>query len=210
MLPLRRVLPYLLLSLALAASAAACGGGAGKGKQSGFGEGRGFGIAPQTPQAAVDATAQADELRSANWDVAIDMAPGTATVTERPDSWSATNTDRATPAAGQFTFMVMRAEAVKQADPKLLATLLRDEELSRGVKATEVADTEFLGLPGAMFLSGGDGVTNVTVLTVSESCVYVLNVTHSGDQEAIERYFGNLVRQIKTYRGGPVNAPACR
>jgi hypothetical protein len=184
-----------------------CGGSAASAPRSPWGDGQGFGLGAAE---AVRGAPEAGGLASANWDVAIDMAPGSATVSERPDGWSATNSDRASPQAGQFVFMVMRSESVATASPSQVATLLREDEESRGMNVTEVAETEFLGRPGAMYVSSGAEGTSVTVLTVSQNCVYVLNVTRAGGKDALASYFGGLVSMIRTYSGGPLDAPACR
>ena len=68
-----------------------------------------------------------------------------------------------------------------------------------------------MGLPGAMYVSFPDeGLYNVTLLAVSQKCVYILNVTRSGEQQVVADWFGKLVTMFKTYSGGPANAPACR
>jgi hypothetical protein len=56
----------------------------------------------------------------------------------------------------------------------------------------------------------GDGVFNVTLLTVFGQCVYVLNVTRAGQHEQLVDYLGGLLGAINTYTGAPLDAPACR
>jgi hypothetical protein len=175
---------------------------------SSFSDGRGFGLKPSKAKATPTSAA---DLRSSNWDVALQIKPGTAKIAESDDSWSASNSDGATVQNGQFLFMVLRNPDVDGATARSVAGLLRDDEVSRGVDASEIADAEFMGLPGAMFVSFPDeGLYNVTLLTVSQKCVYILNVTRSGEQQAVADWFGELVTLFKTYSGGPANAPACR
>jgi hypothetical protein len=200
---------FFVTLLTVALAVVGCGGST----RSGFSDGRGFGLAPPAPAAPTGpgrATANA-ALDSQQWDVKLDMQPGAAEVTERPDSWTASNTDIATPATGQFLFMVLRNENLSGASARSVAGVLRDDEAGRGLDVTDIADMEFMGLPGAMYVSSGsEGTFNITVLGISNNCVYVLNVTRSGDQDAVASYFGQLVGMIKTYTGGPANAPACR
>jgi hypothetical protein len=179
------------------------------GRSSPFSDGRGFGLQATRPSSVPGATSA--ELRSPNWDVALGIKPGSAQVSEGPDSWTASNESTASPQAGQFLFMVLRNPDIEGASVKSVATLLREDEMARGVAATDITEAEFMGLPGAMYVSFPDeGLFNVTLLTVSQKCVYILNVTRSGDQESVADYFGALVGVIDTYSGGPANAPACR
>jgi hypothetical protein len=107
--------------------------------------------------------------------------------------------------------MVMRNPDVDGATARSVAGLLRKDEIARGVDASEITDAEFMGLPGAMYVSfPGESLYNVTLLAVSQKCVYILNVTRSGEQQQVADWFGQLVRVFKTYSGGPANAPACR
>ncbi len=184
--------------------ASAC---ASSGSTSDFSDGRGFGLKPPKP---VTASSRAD-MRSPTWDVSLLIKPEAAKVAESADSWTASSTESTTVAAGQFLFMVLRNPEIGGASARSVAGLLRDDEVSRGVDASEIADAEFMGLPGAMFVSFPDeGLYNVTLLTVSQKCVYILNVTRSGDQQQVADWFGELVTSFKTYSGGPANAPACR
>jgi len=172
-----------------------------------FSSGRGFGLKPTK---AGPPTSAAD-LRSSTWDVSLQIKPGSAKVNESSDSWTAASSESTSVQAGQFLFMVLRNPEVDGATARSVASLLRDDEVSRGVDASEIADAEFMGLPGAMFVSfPSDGLYNVTLLTVSQKCVYILNVTRSGEQQAVADWFSELVTLFKTYSGGPANAPACR
>jgi hypothetical protein len=181
---------------------AACASSSG-----GFSEGTGFGLKagrslkPASPE----------DLRSSNWDVNVNLRPDATKVAESTDSWSASSLPRTTVKAGQFLFMVMRNPDVDGATARSVAGLLRKDEIARGVDASEITDAEFMGLPGAMYVSfPGESLYNVTLLAVSQKCVYILNVTRSGEQQQVADWFGQLVRVFKTYSGGPANAPACR
>jgi hypothetical protein len=178
----------------------ACGGG------SGFSDGRGFGIRP-----SASASTNPADLRSPNWDVSVQLKPNTADVAESSDSWTASSPSTTPVKSGQFLFMVLRNPDVDGASARSVAGLLREDEVKRGVDASEIADAEFMGLPGAMFVSfPGESLYNVTLLAISQKCVYILNVTRSGEQQVVADWFGELVTVFKTYSGGPANAPACR
>ena len=173
----------------------------------GFSEGTGFGLKagrslkPSSPE----------DLRSSNWDVNVNLRPDSTKVAESTDSWSASSLSSVPVNAGQFLFMVMRNPDVDGATARSVAGLLRKDEIARGVDASEITDAEFMGLPGAMYVSfPGESLYNVTLLAVSQKCVYILNVTRSGEQQQVADWFGQLVRVFKTYSGGPANAPACR
>ncbi len=191
----------LLALAALLAASGACG------SSSQFSDGHGFGIRPT----GTGAHARPADLKSSNWDVSVQLKPTTAKVAESSDSWSASSTENTPVKAGQFLFMVLRNPEVDGATARSVAGLLRDDEVKRGVDASEIADAEFMGLPGAMFVSfPGESLYNVTLLAVSQKCVYILNVTRSGEQQVVADWFGELVTMFKTYSGGPANAPACR
>jgi hypothetical protein len=171
-----------------------------------FGDGRGFGIAPPAPAAT-----PARPFRSETWDVALDLGPGAATIDEQSDSWSASNQSQSSPQAGQFLLMVLRSANLSGAEPHSVATMLREEDSKNGLEVTEISDAEFMGLPAALYASTtGDGVHNVTLLTVSGRCVYVLNVTRIGDPDGLVDYFGSMLGLIHTATGAPADAPACR
>jgi hypothetical protein len=191
----------LLLAVGLA--------GCASGPASQFSDGRGFGIRPAKGGQALGSMPA--DLRSSTWDVSLQIKPGTAKINESQDSWTASSPESTPVQAGQFLFMVLRNPDVEGSGARKVAGLLRDDEVSRGVDASEIADAEFMGLPGAMFVSfPEDGLYNVTLLTVSQKCVYILNVTREGEQQAVADWFGELVTMFKTYSGGPANAPACR
>jgi hypothetical protein len=180
------------------------GGGGCSAAGSSFGDGKGFGLA---------ATQVTPTLMSQTWGVRLGVAADAAQVTESEEGWTATNADsaRASPQTGIFTFMVLRNTKVDGASPASVAELLRSGEVKRGTRASDIADAEFLGRPAAMFVSSpGENVFNVTVLTVSHKCVYVLSVTHAGDQSQAAEYIDELIDTITTFDGGPANAPACR
>jgi hypothetical protein len=182
-------------------------GGCASGPSSQFSDGTGFGL---KPAGAAKSKLPAD-MRSSTWDVSLQLKPGGAKINESRDSWTAASPDTTPIAAGQFLFMVLRNPDVEGSAARKVASLLRDDEVSRGVDASEIADAEFMGLPAAMFVSfPEDGLYNVTLLTVSQKCVYILNVTREGEQQAVADWFGELVTMFKTYSGGPANAPACR
>ena len=172
-----------------------------------FSDGRGFGLQSASGN---HPTASAD-LRSSTWDVSLLIKPGAAKINESNDSWTAASPDSTPVENGQFLFMVLRNPDVESSSARSVAGLLRQDEVARGVDASEIADAEFMGLPGAMFVSfPSDDLYNVTLLTVSQKCVYILNVTREGEQQAVADWFGHLVTMFKTYSGGPANAPACR
>jgi hypothetical protein len=180
---------------------AACASGNGFSEGTGFGLAAGRSLAPSSPE----------DLRSSNWDVNVNLRPDSTKIAESTDSWSASSLASVPVKAGQFLFMVMRNPDVDGASARSVAGLLRKDEIARGVDASEITDAEFMGLPGAMYVSfPGESLYNVTLLAVSQKCVYILNVTRSGEQQQVADWFGQLVRVFRTYSGGPANAPACR
>jgi hypothetical protein len=189
------------LVLAAAWTAAGCAASGAFSDGSGFGLKAGRSLAPSSPE----------DLRSSNWDVNVQLRPDATKVAESTDSWSASSLSSTTVGAGQFLFMVMRNPDVDGASARTVAGVLRQDEVARGVDTSEITDAEFMGLPGAMYVSfPGDRTYNVTLLAISQKCVYILNVTRSGEQQQVADWFGQLVRVFKTYSGGPANAPACR
>lgn len=190
---------WLVVAALLLGACATSSGGFSQG--TGFGLKAGRSVAPSTPE----------DLRSPNWDVNVALRPDATKVAESTDSWSASSLPAASVKAGQFLFMVMRNPDVDGATARSVAGLLRKDEIARGVDASEITDAEFMGLPGAMYVSfPGESLYNVTLLAVSQKCVYILNVTRSGEQQQVADWFGQLVRVFRTYSGGPANAPACR
>jgi hypothetical protein len=205
-LPRARRLVACATAAWLAGSVGACTHGGGS---SGFSDGSGFGVVAQKAQKPAG---QGDPtLRSANWDVAVDLGPGTASVSEKPDSWTVSNQDQSTIDKGQFLFLVLRNDNLSGAAPRAVAGVLRDDDEQKGLKVSEIQDTELLGQPGAMYASvQKDGSMTVTLLTVSGSCVYVLNVSRVGDHDSLVDYLGAVLGTIHTYSGAALSAPACR
>lgn len=169
-----------------------------------FGEGRGFGLVPSVESRPASFASQA-------WGIKLALATDVADMSESAESWIVTNAQRVAPDSGQFTLMVLRNAKIDGQAPADVARLLRDGEVERGGNAGEIAAAQFLGRPGAVFMSSpGDDLFSVTVLTVVDKCVYVLSVTRSGDQDDAAAYAADLLDDISTFDGGPADAPACR